>query len=33
VAILPAQLRGRISGAQSAGLFDSLFERSYRHWE
>src|SRR6058998_52052 len=27
VAVLPAQLRGRISGAQSASLFDSLFER------
>ena len=33
VAILSAQLRGRISGAQSAGLFDSLFERTYRHWK
>ena len=30
VAILSAQLRGRISGAQSAGLFDSVFERKYR---
>jgi hypothetical protein len=29
VAILPAQLRGRIPGAQYAGLFDSLFEREY----
>src|SRR5207249_3982562 len=30
VAILSAQLRGRISGAQSAGLFDSLFETRHR---
>src|SRR5207244_7479519 len=30
VAILPAQLRGRISGAQSAGFFDSLFQRRHR---
>src|SRR5207249_42508 len=33
VAILPAQLRRRISGAQSAGVFDSLFQGSYRHCE
>src|SRR5206468_12816995 len=33
VAILSAQLRGRISGAQSAGLFDSLFQRRHPHWE
>src|SRR5437667_3249786 len=33
VAILPAQLCGRISRAQSACLFDSLFERRNRHCE
>jgi len=26
-------LRGRISGAQPAGLFDSLFQRVQRYWE
>jgi hypothetical protein len=31
VAILSAQLRGRLSGAQSAGLFDSLFQGKSRH--
>jgi hypothetical protein len=30
MAILPAQLRGRISGAQCARLFNSLFERRRR---
>jgi cyclopropane fatty-acyl-phospholipid synthase-like methyltransferase len=24
---------GAFRGAQLAGLFDSLFERSYRHWK
>jgi hypothetical protein len=33
VAILLAQLRGHISGAQSAGLFDSLFQRGCRRCE
>jgi len=31
VAILSAQLRGRLSGAQSADLFDSLFQGKSRH--
>src|SRR5207248_294236 len=33
VAILSAQLRRRISGAQFARFFDSLFQRRRRHWE
>jgi cyclopropane-fatty-acyl-phospholipid synthase len=33
VAFLSAQLRGRISGAQSARFVDSLFERRYRRCE